>query len=375
MEGQLSKGKDVLNRLKYVAAALLGLSMITGAKAADHRESIGVQLTPAADIGDLYVFRSPERNANVVLAMTVNPASLPDFATSYHFSPDVLYRFSISNEGNAAREINIDFLFSPVEDGRQTFTAFLPGQRMRGDVTPGTVASNQPNDAIINQQGRVRIFAGPRDDPFFFDNVGLSRVLGGGAFRGRDGFAKTNISAIVIELPNRMLRASDRNPTIEVTALTYTEAISSRQRDLAAPSRRRAQRIFRQADRTGVPAVASVLVPPPLRDAFNFAPVSGQQDTFNGINFTDVIVESLANFDTPAENVGILASVAVPDTLKVDLSQPAGFPNGRLPQDDVVDTLLQLILGNPEATDGVDANDVPFLETFPFLAPPRQPRG
>ncbi len=365
----------VLKKLKLLYALLLGLAAVSPAHAADHREATGVQETPAADIGDLYVFRSPARNAQVVLAMTVNPASSPDFATSYHFSPDVLYRFSISNEGDSAREINIDFLFSPVENGRQTYTVFMPGTRIQGEVTPGTVASNQPNEPIITTMNRIRVFAGPRDDPFFFDNVGFGRVLAGGQFRNRDGFAKSNMSAIVIELPNRMLRATDRNPTIAVTALTYTSAFSSAQLDLDAPVRRRDQRIFRQADRTGVPGVATVLVPPALRNAFNFAPVTGTSDTFNGVDFTNVLVESLTNFGTPAANIGVLASVAVPDTLKMDLSQPSGFPNGRQPQDDVIDTLLQLILGDPAATDGVDANDVPFLADFPYLAPPRQPRG
>lgn len=360
---------------RIVTAALVGLTTATMAQAADHRESTGIQETPAADLGDLYVFQSPSQPSRLVLAMTVNPASQPDFATSYHFSPDVLYRFAVSNSGDSSSEINIDFLFSPVENGRQTYTVFMPGSRIMGEVTPGTVASRQPNEPIITEQARIKVFAGPRDDPFFFDNVGLGRVLAGGEFRGRDGFAKSNVSAIVIEVPNRMLRASDRSPNIEVTALTYTSTVSSAQSDLNAPTRRRTQRAFRQADRTGVPGVATVLVPPALRNAFNFAPVSGNSDTFNGVNFTDVIVESLSAFGTPAENVGVLAAVAVPDTLKVDLSQPSGFPNGRLPQDDVIDTLLQLILGNPAATDGVDANDAPFLDAFPFLAPPRQPRG
>lgn len=365
----------MFKKLKLLFAIVLGVSAVSVVQAADHREATGIQETPAADIGDLYVFRSPARNSQVVLAMTVNPASLPDFATSYHFSSDVLYRFSISNEGNSAREVNIDFLFSPVENGRQTYTVFLPGSRIQGEVTPGTVASNQPNEPIVTTMNRVRIFAGPRDDPFFFDNVGFSRVLAGGQFRNRDGFAKSNVSAIIIELPNRMLRASDRNPSIAVTALTYTSTISTAQLELGAPTRRRNQRIFRQADRTGVPGVATVLVPPALRNAFNYAPVSGTNDTLNGVNFTDVLVESLTNFGTPSANVGILAAVAVPDTLKFDLSQPSGFPNGRLPEDDVIDTLLQLILGNPDATDGVDANDVPFLDDFPYLAPPRQTRG
>ena len=54
---------------------------------------------------------------------------------------------------------------------------------------------------------------------------------------------------------------------------------------------------------------------------------------------------------------------------------PAGFPNGRRLEDDVVDIELQVVAGilvdNPVALgDGVDQNDKPFLDQFPYLAPP-----
>ena len=85
-------------------------------------------------------------------------------------------------------------------------------------------------------------------------------------------------------------------------------------------------------------------------------------------------LKALGTNDT---NIGILASVAVPDTLKFDPSLPSRFPNGRALSDDVVDTLLFFIFNQPSdastASDGVSANDVPFLTTFPYVAPPHQP--
>ena len=65
--------------------------------------------------------------------------------------------------------------------------------------------------------------------------------------------------------------------------------------------------------------------------------------------------------------------MAVPDTLKLDLAGPDGFPNGRLLDDDVIDTLFSLIFnGDPPTGDDVDANDEEFLDEFPFLAAPFQ---
>jgi hypothetical protein len=60
-----------------------------------------------------------------------------------------------------------------------------------------------------------------------------------------------------------------------------------------------------------------------------------------------------------------------PDVVIFDTSRPAGFPNGRLLTDDVVDivaTFGQNLLGTDSPFPST--NDVPFLTTFPYLAPP-----
>jgi hypothetical protein len=61
---------------------------------------------------------------------------------------------------------------------------------------------------------------------------------------------------------------------------------------------------------------------------------------------------------------------AVPDVMIYDTSLPAAYPNGRELTDDVAD-----LVGDPRILD-TDApfpgeNDVPFLDAFPYLAPPQ----
>ena len=60
----------------------------------------------------------------------------------------------------------------------------------------------------------------------------------------------------------------------------------------------------------------------------------------------------------------------VPDVVILNVSQPVGYPNGRLLTDDVVDlTAIPAILANDAPFPS--ENDVPFLEVFPYLAPPQ----
>lgn len=75
-----------------------------------------------------------------------------------------------------------------------------------------------------------------------------------------------------------------------------------------------------------------------------------------------------------------VANFVVPDTIKVDLSQPSGFPNGRRLTDSVIDTELAWLfidLTKHPATVlasrplGPQANDVPFRSEFPYLAAPQ----
>src|SRR5437868_4367716 len=74
---------------------------------------------------------------------------------------------------------------------------------------------------------------------------------------------------------------------------------------------------------------------------------------------------------------------AAPNRYGVIAGDVAGFPNGRRLADDVIDIAERVAAGvlvpgfdNAPANqlgDGVDANDVPYLPYFPYVAPPHNP--
>ena len=360
-----------------IALCLLVLAIGSSAGAADHREAPLIREDPTADINDIYAFLSPNDASKLVLAMTVNPFSVPAEAVSYAFAPGVEYAFRFDNDGDGAEEREIRVRFGePGSDG-QRFRVFLPnGKSFDGDATPPTEAA-VPNDPIVVQgPSGVRAFAGPRDDPFFFDVVGFFRFLDGtGGFSGSDGFAGFNVSAIVLEVPLALVGAGEG--TVGIWGTTSRDTVTVR----AAPNRPLSKTFLGtdfptqtnlgrpvQIERMGNPAVSTVLIPAGQKDIFN-----ATQPRFDAQDFAGTLVASLQALGTSDDNIAILASVAVPDTLKFSAAQPSGFPNGRGLPDDVIDTLLGLILGDPSIGDGVDANDVPFAGEFPFLAPPQQP--
>lgn len=79
-----------------------------------------------------------------------------------------------------------------------------------------------------------------------------------------------------------------------------------------------------------------------------------------------------------------VANLVVPDLLRLDLSQPAGFPNGRRYLDPVIDVTLAIIFldltRHPATTfasipvnpgPNSDPGAAPMSATFPFLSPPQ----
>jgi hypothetical protein len=78
--------------------------------------------------------------------------------------------------------------------------------------------------------------------------------------------------------------------------------------------------------------------------------------------------------DTLKLNLGVPPS-AEPNRMGVLGNDLAGFPDGRRLGDDVTDESLRVVAGvlkgnNVPLGDGVDQNDVPFLDSFPYVASP-----
>lgn len=330
-----------------------------GLLASDHKEAPLTREDPSADISDLYAFLNPHDASKLTLVLTVNPFSVPSEGVGFRFSPNVRYRLLIDNNGDAVEDHEITVRF----DADENFEAKLPGEIIVTGKATAPTEEPEANEALIfgEDQG-VRIFAGPRDDPFFFDIVGFFRFLAGtGGFTGTDGFAGYNVSAIVVEIPVSLVKGSGN--------ILNTWAVTERPK--AGGQLFKGPTVYsgwEPVDRVGNPAVATALIPPGLKDVYNRTAPNRDAELY-----VPSIVDSLTALGTNSENIGILASVAVPDLLTIDVSAPSGFPNGRTPSDDVVDTLFYFIFNQTEVPDGVATNDVAFLDAFPYLAPPHQP--
>ena len=341
------------------------LVMTLSLTAADHKEAPLVDEFLPADIADLYAFLNPQDDSELVVAMTVNPFSIPAEAGAFNFSPRLRYQIQFDNDGDAVVDAAISVRFQ----ADQSFTASFPdGTVISGQATAPTL-NEAANEPLIYTQDGNRIFAGPRDDPFFFDFVGFARVLAGtGTFSGTDTFAGFNVSAIVASIP--VASVSNGGNIVNIWATTeeggnlpFKNKTQVRNQSLI-PERF----LWRQIDRMANPGVATALIPSGLKDAYN----RGRPDR-DGQDFAGSIVATLQALGTNDENIGILASVAVPDLLTIDVSAPSGFPNGRALTDDVIDTLFFFIFNQVAVGDGVTGNDTDFLDTFPYLAPPWQP--
>jgi hypothetical protein len=243
--------------------------------------------------------------------------------------------------------------------------------------------------------GPISVFAGPREDPFFFDLVGFNRAVAAGnpgLFTGVDAFQGKNINAIVIEFPVTMVFPSNacRAPVPDspcgVWAVTYLGAF----KDDDAEKFEKHPEQLRQVDRMGNPAVNTALIPAAFKDAFNFAEPKNDPKDFAPVILAQILAldkkfgscvpgpaTSAANCNP---NTSLLAAVAVPDVLHFSSTQTPGYPNGRLPSDHTTDLLISLILNVPGFKDGTSAKHYCMASPefpsqaamFPYLGPPLQ---
>jgi hypothetical protein len=393
------------------AVVAVSLSLASAAMAADHRDAPTVDDYSAIDINDVFLFRDPPcttancTSQNFVLILSTQAVADPHFGVTYHFQPNALYRFNFSTTPHAIKNgiatARIDFTFSPYGNNDscpapqppcQTYEATFPqGVLIDGPVTLGSNAKT-PNEPVVTTMGPISIFAGPREDPFFFDLIGFNRFIAkfnstgvadfSGQFTGVDAFLGKNINAIVVEFPINMLLPAG-STKLAVWAATFLGNLNlSNESSLEG---------LQQIDRMGNPAVNTALISTPLKDAFNFGvPKNDARD------FELTIVENLIRYGVDQVNVlPALVKAGIPDTLKFDTTLPDGFvqvpPNGRQLADRTTDFELTLFFNvqssNPQRPAAVTSCPVPvtaftafsdctnpktYLSTFPFAGPPLQ---
>jgi hypothetical protein len=364
----------------------------------DHISGPRALAEPIADITDVYAFPSPERSGRLVLVMNTLPFAPP----SARFSDGLVYRFRLrpvtAATGNdpallevGAEEFAFDCVFSVPASGN--------GGESDQDgacATPaGETVSFRVNDERGGSGHGVRVFAGPRWDPFILDAPAALKTIATGELAFTDPSAifldGKNVLSLVVEVDcAQLLQGAE---LVGVVAETLTRGT-----------------ITVRLERVGRPEVKNLLLAPKqfdtvnrdleIRDLYNSEDAFGLAPAYQGayrarldanLAFWDLLD---GKQDWPAVQGGPhpLTELLLADFLVVDVTKPYAERGsfleieratrgahshqtcgGRTLNDDAMDTLFTLLVnaGNgPTIRDGVDQSTRPASCAFPYLAPP-----
>jgi hypothetical protein len=197
--------------LSFTASALLAGGLVF---AADHIDSPAVT-NQATDITDLYVFRGADQN-NLVFVANTQGLLAPGATGAAKFDENTLIEFNIDNNNDNVEDLVIQGLYS---DGKmKVFGPVKPsetGNRSKAEGNPSVevAVTSYGSAAVVASAAGITAFAGPRDDPFFFDLNQFKKIIAGQATSfnnpGTDAFAETNVLSFVVEVPKAMLNATN----------------------------------------------------------------------------------------------------------------------------------------------------------------------
>ena len=362
----------------------------------DHISGPRALADPIADITDVYAFPSPERPGQLVLVMNTLPFAPP----SALLSDGLVYRFRLRPlTARAAtdptpfsageKEFTFDCVFSDPSAGNG-------GQGQEGTLTTpaGDVVNFRVNDEEGGSGHGVRVFAGPRWDPFIMDAPAALKTIATGELAFTDAGSiymdGKNVLSLVVEVDCAQLL--DGVELVGVVAETLTRG-----------------RFNVRIERVGRPEVKNMMLAPKqfdrvnrdleIRDLYNMEDAFELADGYQGA-YRARLDANLAfwdgldgKIDAPPDENGAhpLTEFVLADYLVVDVGKPYaeqgsfleieraamdGRPHetcgGRSPNDDVMDVIFTLLVnaGNgPIIRDGVDHSTRPAERTFPYLSP------
>jgi hypothetical protein len=224
-------------------------------RGSDHQDSPTTVARPAADITDVFVYPAGDNPNNVVLQMDVDPLLTPANAGQAALDPAVLYEFKIAHGANAGPEDMTIQLQASAAGTAQTVNVYgpfapTPGTTSIVGASSGSVAFNSTTAAPLSNG--MRVFVGPRADPFFFDLFQFFSFLPDRNYQTAGSAPKApfsfkfpapagqfascvkgtpndalssnsfNVLSIVIEAPKTLIAPASGSQTIHVWATTST---------------------------------------------------------------------------------------------------------------------------------------------------------
>jgi Domain of unknown function (DUF4331) len=357
---------------------------------------------PAGDICDLYAFPSPERPGHLVLVLDV----LPNASHNSYFSDAIVCRFRLRPVTSEGAGATAAFPFAG-EDKEKVFSChFDAPQPGRAGVSPvqegwcmapsGEKTRFRVNDEQGASSDGLRVYAGLRAEPFFLDVQGLieSQKTGRLAFKevGTNFAVGFNVLSIVVEVDCRPWLRSGYGPLLAVVGETVV-----------------AGKLPIRIERIGRPEIKNVILQLKqfdqvnrnleVRDLYNLEDAFHMSKDYGGVYRARMHANLAMNdrldgkTDWPLDADGAhpLTELLLADYLVVDTTKPYATDSffeieqatldgrihqtcgGRSLNDDVIDTLLTLIVNGgkgPRVSDGVDRPATAVSDVFPYQAPP-----
>ena len=178
-----------MRRIWLAAACTLAATMATMAaaplaRAADHRDGSNVLSSPEGDINDVYAWMSKDARI-VYLAMTVVP-NAGKSGQPARFSDAIKYVINLNsrpNDGNsifsgaaAARDRSRTRIIATFDNGTPQRIRLWVVDQVTGRTVEYLTGDPSNTAGLQSTDGLVRVFAGLRDDPFFFNMDGFNTL-------------------------------------------------------------------------------------------------------------------------------------------------------------------------------------------------------
>lgn len=444
------------------ALAITGFALIPSAGASSHREAPLIAGDPKVDNTDVWAFTSPDQPDTVTMIANWAPLSEPNGGpTFYPWAEGAHYDINVDSDGNAVPDLTYRWIFETQDNRegtflynngpvtslddenllfRQTYDLLLIDSAGNTQTLlegapaapSNTGAASMPDYADLTQQavldlpGGGKAFAGQSDESFFLDLRVFDLLYGGNLTEiGQDTLTGFNSNTLAIQVPKSALALNgdpEANPVIGIWSDTEKQSMQ------LSPGEETPVGDHVQVSRLGSPLINEVIVPAPMKDAFNASqPVedAGNQALLDRVLDPEVpkLIQQIYGIPAPAAPREDLVEVFLtgitdktgdqidrgplnsqldnadvnPDQfqpseqLRLNMSTPVtaepnrlgllagdeqGYPNGRRLVDDIVDIEVQVIEGAARgeavaaaliAGDLVNANDKPFLDTFPYV--------
>jgi Domain of unknown function (DUF4331) len=382
-----------------ITALLIATSLPKSLMASDHDDGETDTKGRNLSLTDLYAFRERDQNPNaaaddLVLVMNTNPRSVA--RQQYFFSTNARYEFKLTRVADrdatptGQEDVTFRFEFAAPDSRDQQqirFTVIQDGREISANNLRTTPINGRPAVNQLAANGsRIAVFAGLREDPFFFDVEQFFRVRAGALGTGPAvgfrppsqalDFAKGyNVNTISLRVPQALIRGAGNATTFDVW-----ETISVR--DPATGRYQQVERLGRPGINEGLIANNNLLnifnsVPPTADTSPAAAPVGAEA------------TRTLRALGNSEERTRVLLGAFLPDVMRIDTTGPSGYGNalntkgspirGRMLLDDTIDTTLSVLTNGAITTDNVSyagpggnaaQGHRPLEPNFPYMASP-----